>query len=85
MGLMIRYSSYGRTNYRQPTPSERALAKECRERTHAEECRERTHPDTLAEAYRELQELRERVKRAEAAAAARLEIARRNKILEPDR
>ena len=56
MGLMIRYSSYGRTNYRQPTPSERALA---------EECRERAHLDSLAEEYRELQELRERVKRAE--------------------
>jgi hypothetical protein len=38
----------------------------------------------LAEKYRELQELRERVKRAEAAAAARLEIAQRNKILKPD-
>jgi hypothetical protein len=72
MGLMIRYSSYGRTNYRQPTPSERALA---------EECRERAHLDSLAEAYRELQELRERVKRLEAAAAARLEVAQRNKLL----
>jgi hypothetical protein len=36
---MIRYSSYGRTNYRPPTLSERALA---------EECCERMHPDSLA-------------------------------------
>ena len=82
---MIRYSTYGRTNYRTPTPRERALAEQCRERTHAEECREHTHPDPLAEEYRELQELRERVKRLEAAAAARLEVAQRNKILKPDR
>jgi hypothetical protein len=73
---MIRYSTYGRTNYRTPTPRERALAEQCRERTHA---------DPLAEEYRELQELRERVKRLEAAAAARLEVAQRNKILKPDR
>jgi hypothetical protein len=60
---MIRYSTYGRTNYRTPTPRERALAEQCRERalveqcrerTHAEECRERTHADPLAEEYREL-------------------------------
>lgn len=49
--------------------SDRALAEECRERTLAEECRERTHSDSLADEYHELQELRERVKRAEAAAA----------------
>jgi hypothetical protein len=50
--FMIRYSSYGSTNY--GTPSKR------------------TYPDPLAAEYRELQELRERVNRAEAAAAERL-------------
>jgi hypothetical protein len=62
---MIRYSSYGSTNYR--TPSERAYL------------------DPLAAEYRELQELRERVKRAEAAAEQRVEVARRNKIPKPDK
>ena len=50
--FMIRYSSYGSTNYRTPS--------------------ERTYPDPLAAEYRELQELRERVNKAEAAAAERL-------------
>ena len=50
--FMIRYSSYGSTNYRTPS--------------------ERMYPDRLAAEYRELQELRERVNKAEAAAAERL-------------
>jgi hypothetical protein len=50
--FMIRYSSYGSTNYRTPSG--------------------RTYPDPLAAEYRELQELRERVNKAEAAAAERL-------------
>src|SRR5215831_11398152 len=50
--LMIRYSSYGSTNYRTP--------------------HERTSLDPLAAEYRKLQELRERVREAEAAAAKRL-------------
>jgi len=45
---------------------------------------ERTYLDPLAAEYRELQKLRQRVKRAEAAAAQRVEVARRNKILKPD-
>jgi hypothetical protein len=50
--FMIRYSSYGSTNYRTPS--------------------ERTYPDPVAAEYRELQELRERINKAEAAAAERL-------------
>jgi hypothetical protein len=46
---MIRYSSYGSTNYRKPS--------------------ERAYLDPLAAKYRELQELRERVRKAETAAA----------------
>jgi hypothetical protein len=47
---MIRYSSYGRTNYRtNPTAPTKLLC-------------------SLATEYRELQELRERVRKAEAAA-----------------
>ena len=49
---MIRYSSYGSTNYRASS--------------------ERPYLEALAAEYRELQELRERVKKAEAAAAQRL-------------
>jgi len=48
---MIRYSSYGSTNYRTPG----SLA----------------DPDPLRAAYRELLELRERVRNADAAAARR--------------
>ena len=48
---MIRYSSYGSTNYRASS--------------------ERPYLEALAAEYRELQELRERVKKAEAAEVAR--------------
>jgi hypothetical protein len=55
---MIRYSSYGSTNYR-------------------ENRAERTNWfDALETEYRELQELRERVKKAET--AAKLDFARKN-------
>ena len=46
---MIRYSSYGATNYRAPSAQ--------------------TYPDPLEAGYRELLELRKRVRRAEAAVA----------------
>jgi hypothetical protein len=48
---MIKYSSYGSTNYRKPNSL--------------------TDPDPLEAAYRELLELRDRVRKAEAAAATR--------------
>jgi hypothetical protein len=52
LDFMIRYSSYGATNFRAPSE-------------------QNNHPDLLEEQYSELLELRERVKKAEAAAVQR--------------